>query len=279
MEINSPLGRFRSRQNSNPNKVLTISDETESKIKSFKSTSFNDEIDFDNLPEHAKGKVQDLPELSELFEDDPTNYVEEAVVPRQRRQAQEKTVLPEGAVELTPEQFNKFQKEKEKLLENQNKIDPKAAEALNALLGFGIIEKRVPVEFDGKKYIIYLSNLTEPQEKEMTLERGKLDILSLKAQDEGNSEDAKLNAYKIVFAMRKNTIKYSLKKIEFCDLQGLNVFSIDEVLNFFGFSKVEQLIETWGTEVINKLYSAYSDLTKEVALEINGGKLEENLKK
>lgn len=48
----------------------------------------------------------------------------------------------QGTIEISPEQFNKFQREKEKILENQNKIDPKAKEALNALLGFGISEKK-----------------------------------------------------------------------------------------------------------------------------------------
>lgn len=273
MEINSPLGRFRSRQNSNPNKVLTISDETDSKIKSFKSTSFNDEIDFDNLPEHAKGKVQDLPELSELFKDDLTDYVEEAVVPKQRRQTQEKTVLPEGAVELTPEQFNKFQKEKEKLLENQNRIDPKAAEALNALLGFGVAENKVPIFFNGKKYIVYISNLTESQEKEMTLERAKLEINQLK-----NDDESRLKVIDNLFNLRKKTVEYSVRKIEFCDLQGLNIFSAEEIVEFLGLT-VEKLLETWGSQIINKLYGAYSDLTKNISSEINGEKLEENLKK
>lgn len=264
MEINSPLGRIRSKTAAQT-KTLSVPDESGKQFTS-RSTNFNSEIDFDNLPEHMKGKIEDLPELNEV-----PDLVQEVIKPKHDPRFLTKSALPEGAVEISPEQFNKFQREKEKILEDQNKIDPKAKEALNALLGFGIVEKKVPVNLNGKKYVFYLSNLTEDEERELTKIRGEMEGLAIKKE-----------ASKIldrVYDIRKITIKYALKKIEFLDLEGLNVFSIDEVLSFFGFDSTDQLFNTWGSEVISLLYSGYADSVNEITSYLSGPELAENLKK
>jgi hypothetical protein len=111
MEIKSPLGRIRSRTADQP-KVLSVPDESSKQFTS-RSTNFNSEIDFDNLPEHMKGKIEDLPELNEipdLIESEQNSYLNSK--PKQNPFAT-KSALPEGAIEISPEQFNKFQREKE----------------------------------------------------------------------------------------------------------------------------------------------------------------------
>ena len=272
MEINSPLGRIRSKTAAQP-KTLSVSDESGKQFVS-RSTNFNSEIDFDNLPEHMKGKIEDLPELNEvpdLVQSDQGSYLNSKPSPNPFAT---KSTLPEGAVEISPEQFNKFQREKEKILEDQNKIDPKAKEALNALLGFGISEKKVPLNFKGKKYIIYLSNLTDDEEKEITKARANMETLSLQDQDNG-----RLKAVDLIYQIRKQTVHLALKKIEFVDLSGPNVFSINEVLSFFQFDSVDQLLHTWGSEVINLLYAAYADSVKEITTYLSSSELSDNLKK
>lgn len=264
MEINSPLGRIRSKTAAQT-KTLSVPDESSKQFTS-RSTNFNSEIDFDNLPEHMKGKIEDLPELNEV-----PDLVQEVVKPKHDPRFLTKSTLPEGAVEISPEQFNKFQREKEKILEDQNKIDPKAKEALNALLGFGIVEKKVPVNLNGKKYVFYLSNLTEDEERELSKIRGEMESLALK------KETSKI--LDRVHDLRKITIKYALKKIEFLDLEGLNVFSIDEVLSFFGFDSIDQLFNTWGSEIISLLYSGYAESVNEITSYLSGPELAENLKK
>lgn len=271
MEINSPLGRIRSKTAAQP-KTLSVPDESETASKkqfASRSTNFNSEIDFDNLPEHMKGKIEDLPELNEI-----PDLVQEVIKPKYDPRFLTKSALPEGAVEISPEQFNKFQREKEKILEDQNKIDPKAKEALNALLGFGISEKKVPLNFKGKKYVIYLSNLTDDEEKEITKARANMETLSLQDQDNG-----RLKAVDLIYQIRKQTVHLALKKIEFVDLSGPNVFSIDEVLSFFQFDSVDQLLHTWGSEVINLLYAAYADSVKEITSYLSSAELSDNLKK
>jgi len=269
MEIKSPLGRIRSRTADQP-KVLSVPDESSKQFTS-RSTNFNSEIDFDNLPEHMKGKIEDLPELNEipdLIESEQNSYLNSK--PKQNPFAT-KSALPEGAIEISPEQFNKFQREKEKILEEQNKIDPRAKEALNALLGFGVVEKKVPINLSGKKYIFYLSNLTEDEEREVTKIRGEIESLAIKKETSEILDR--------VYDVRKTTVKYALKKIEFLDLEGLNVFSLDEVLSFFGFDSADQLFNTWGSEVVSLLYSGYADSVKEITSYLSGPELSDNLKK
>ena len=266
MEITSPLGRIRSK--TAQQKTLSVPDESKKQFTS-QSTNFNSEIDFDNLPEHMKGRIEDLPELNEV-----PDLVQEVIKPKYDSRFVTKSPLPEGAVEISPEQFNKFQREKEKIIEDQNKIDPKAKEALNALLGFGISEKKVPINFKGKKYVIYLSNLTDEEEKEITKLRAKIEIMTLQNQDE-----SRLKAVDLVYEIRKQTVNLALKKIEFVDLSGPNIFSIDEVLSFLQFDSVDQLLHTWGSEVINLLYTGYADSVKEITSYLSGPELAENLKK
>lgn len=157
--------------------------------------------------------------------------------------------LPEGAVELTPEQFNAYQEQKKKILSAQTKLSNSAKERINVLLGLGRKKKDVKVG----DIVFSLRTLSDSEnEKAIT----------------GSIGDDK----NYIWELRTRTLAYAIEKIDNVPLNiVLGTSNIDEIVD---------ILKDFSEVVKTHLYEEYASLIKEVKSDLFSiEELQEEIKK
>lgn len=187
----------------------------------------------------ATSPVFTVPDESE-FNPQKLNYGQEQSFMEPQRTVPE--VNTQQARQITVEEFNAYQAQKQAFLNSQKKISSDAKERINILLGLG--RKYVDVKIGERTFTL------------RTLKDSEQELAFTKSVGVG------------LYELRINTLSMALDKIDGLDVK--------QVLGIKSQEEIAIILHEFTEIVINHLYNKYADLLNSVKKDLN---IEEEIKK
>lgn len=174
----------------------------------------------------------------------------------------------------------KFKKAREISSSSESKLSDNEKNILEALLGFGLAEKKVDLWKDNVKYTFIIKNFDDELLREHTKARIELDEYFKSISDSINSQEEKAKTgVDFIFETRILTLSYAIQEIFIGEPLNKKI-SKEKIVESLGVPDFRYLLRTWGETPVKILFEAFSELNKEISDSIlNESKLIDHLKK
>lgn len=182
--------------------------------------------------------------------------------------------------QIHQEDYIKLRKQINQSKKIENALSEEDKNNLMALLGFGVLEKNIDVMFNNIKYIITIQHFSDKIKEQfasdlISLKSSFIDKFKLVQTDE---EQEKVSS-SFLFAQKRLWISHAIKNITIAEPVNKS-YSKEQIICTLGLNSFDELLETWGEEICEKLFTIYNDLNNNLKETIiNQEKLVNNLKK